>query len=84
MRNQGGNAGRQGLMTTQTRRIDELATSKAIPQGFLEDRRSVYWDRNIPKFTPEITKFGEISVIVSIWLCVHVSVLFISHVHSCE
>jgi hypothetical protein len=41
MRNQGGNAGRQGLMTTQTRRIDELATSKAIPQGFLEDRFAI-------------------------------------------
>ncbi|XP_062520313.1 sperm microtubule associated protein 2-like [Corticium candelabrum] len=44
-------------MTAQTRRIDELSTSKAIPQGFLEDRRSVYWDRNIPKWRPETTNF---------------------------
>ncbi|XP_048589939.1 testicular haploid expressed gene protein [Nematostella vectensis] len=30
-------------------RIEQLAKPKPVPQGFLEDRRSVYWDNNLAK-----------------------------------
>ncbi|XP_065843739.1 sperm microtubule associated protein 2-like isoform X2 [Oscarella lobularis] len=42
---------------SQTRRIDELAASKSIPSNFLEDRRSVYWDWNVPTYTGKTTEF---------------------------
>ncbi|KAJ7351864.1 hypothetical protein OS493_034960 [Desmophyllum pertusum] len=30
--------------TTATQRIDTLSRPKPVPVGFIEDRRSVYWD----------------------------------------
>lgn len=46
-------------------RVVELSNCKAVPIGFFEDRRSVYWDNNIPvkdytqTTTPQLTKRGK-------------------------
>ena len=39
-------------------RFDELAKSKPVPQGYVEDRRSVYWVDKLPLQPP--TVFGNI------------------------